>query len=199
MVRGTQCICLLRTLVILAAGSALVWADPIGLSLNPSTTSVTTGSSVNVDVTISGLGLPPEVGSFDIFVLYNPALVTPTGITFGTGLGDPLLFEALTASSLPFTTGIAEGAEVSLLPTSTLDAIQSPGFSLFTMNFTGIGSGTASFQYFGGPVDDGNGNLIFGTKSVIPEPGSLVMLGTGVGVLILSGRLHRRAIGARAG
>jgi hypothetical protein len=146
-------------------------ADAATLQINPTLVSVTSGSSVNVDLVINGIGLPGamEVGSFDIFVGFNPSLVTPAGATFGLLLGDPDVFEALTATS--FTGNRAEAAEVSLLTNAELDSLQTTSsFTLASLSFTAIGSGVAAFTYDGGPVDDGNGVLIAGTKTVVPEP-----------------------------
>jgi hypothetical protein len=66
-------------------------------------------------------------------------------------LAQSRLFEALTDSG--FVGDIANAAEVSLLPTAQLDALQAPNFTLFTLNFTALRNGTATFQYLGGPVD----------------------------------------------
>jgi hypothetical protein len=174
----------------------VIWAsaDPITLQIAPQL--VTAGQTVNENVVISGLGLPPEVGAFDLGVSYDPTLLRPTGITFGDFLGDPLQFEALTASNLSFAPNIVEGAEVSLLSNAQLDALQLPSFTLFTIDFLGIGNGAAAFQYAGGPVDDGNGSLIFGTKSIVPEPNTLLLLGSVLLSLIVLTSL-RKALKAR--
>jgi len=156
------------------------------LSFQPSTPDASSGSPLSVDVVISGLGLPPEIGSFDVFVGFNPLLLEPLDITFGPFLGDPFLFQALTATDLTAGPGIVEGAEVSLLPTSILDFLQAPSFTLFTVDFMGIGNGPVSFQYLGGPVDDGNGILIFGTKTIVPEAGSSLLVGAAFGLLGLA-------------
>lgn len=39
------------------------------VSFNPPSVAVTSGASISVNAVISGLGLPPEVGSFDILAL----------------------------------------------------------------------------------------------------------------------------------
>jgi len=160
------------------------------LSFQPSSAVASNGSPLAVDVVISGLGLPPEVGSFDVFVGYNPALLSPVDVTFGLLLGDPLLFEALTASDISSVPGVVEGAEVSLLTTTDLDLRQSASFTLFTVDFMGIGNGAVAFKYLGGPVDDGNGVLIYGTKTVIPEVHSSLLVGSALTLFCL-GRLAK--------
>jgi len=150
---------------------ALTQADAATLQINPTLISVTSGDSIGVNLIINGIGVPGamEVGSFDIFIGFNPALVTPAGATFGLLLGDPGAFEAITATS--FTGNQAEAAEVSLLTNAELDALQTTSsFTLATLSFKAIGTGMAAFTYDGGPVDDGNGVLIAGTKTVVPEP-----------------------------
>ena len=175
-------------------------AAPITLSLNPASAAVTSGSMLDVSAVISGLGLPPEVGSFDVGVIYDPTLLTPTGVTFGGFLGDPDLLQALSASNLSFAPDIAEAAEVSLLSNTQLDMRQSASFTLFTVDFVAIGSGTAVLQYAGGPIDDGNGNLLFGTKTIgpVPEPGSLLLVGGALCFLAVLSRLRLAAKRRRA-
>jgi hypothetical protein len=164
-----------RFLVLATAGAGWLFAGPVGLQFNPASQAVLTGQSVSADVMITGLGLPPEVGSFDLSIAFDPSLLSPVSISFGLLLGNPLFFEALTDSF--FVGNIANAAEVSLLSNAQLDALQSSSFSLFTMNFTALRNGTATFTYAGGPVDDGNGQLIFGSKVPEPEPGFLLVTG----------------------
>ena len=74
---------------------ALLNAQPVHatilLSLVPSSATVTTGNTVNVNVSISGLSNPPSVGAFDLDVGFNPAILSPTTVTFGSFLGEPVL------------------------------------------------------------------------------------------------------------
>lgn len=154
--------------------------------LSPQTDIVTTGDSVSVTGIFSGLTNPPSVGAFDIFLGFNSAIVAPTSIDFGPNLGDPSLFEAITATQM--TSSFVEAAEVSLLSNTDLDSLQTSSFILFTANFIAIANGEAVFSYLGGPIDDGNGNLLFGTKTV-PEPSTLALLGFG---FMLSHARYRR-------
>jgi hypothetical protein len=150
------------------------------LSLVPPAAIVATGNTVNVNVSISGLGNPPSVGAFDLDVGFNPAVLSPTAVTFGSFLGDPLLFEALTA--FDFTTpGVVEFAEVSLLSPSELNARQSSSFLLATLSFVAISNGTSPFTFVGTPrVDDA-----FGNKLGIPEPATAFLLGVGIIALLI--------------
>lgn len=159
--------------------SGTLWANPASLNLIASEHQVNVGDTVTLQVAISGIGSTgaQEVGSFDMFVGFDPNLLVPTGVTFTLLLGDPNLGEAITDYS--FGPYWAEAVDVSLLDVSQLDAMQPSSFTLATYSFNAIASGTAGFSYLGGPVDDGYGNLIAGTKTFIPETSSLWLLGSG--------------------
>jgi hypothetical protein len=148
--------------------------------LVPSAGTVNPGDSVTVNLNISGLGGPgsAEVGSFDSFIGFQPGLLSPTGVTFTPLLGDPSLFLAITDAETGV--GSVEATDVSLLSTADLDAMQSSSFTLATYSFTALKAGTVSFDYLGGPVDNGNGVLIAGTKTIVPEPSSLLLILSGL-------------------
>jgi len=154
------------------------YAEAISLALAPSAASVSLGDAVNVDVNIAGLasGGPPSVGAFDLDVAFDPSVLSPTGVAFGPFLGNPLLFEALTDFKFS-TPGIVDFAEVSLLSPFELDVLQPATFSLATLSFTAIGSGTSQFNFAGDiRVDDPFGNKL---SISIPEPATVILLGLG--------------------
>jgi hypothetical protein len=163
-------------------------AQAVSLTVEPSSFPIVPGEMVDVDAIISGLGQPPSVGAFDLFMGFNPALVTATGVSFGPYLGDPLLGQALTATT--FSPMEVEFAEVSLLAPADLDALQSPSFALATLSFTGVGSGLAAFAFSSGVVDDA-----FGAKLVVvatPEPDTWLLLATSLAGLLGYGFWHRQ-------
>jgi hypothetical protein len=153
---------------VLSAGTILV--------LVPSSEGVTGGQTVNVAIDIFGLGNPPSVGAFDLSVAFNPSLLAPaaTPVTFGPYLGDPGI-TALAAFTL--SPGAVEFAEVSLLDSPSLDSLQATqngNFALGTLSFRALNSGTATFAFTTGVVDDAFGNKLV----AIPEPIMTVPLGS---------------------
>ena len=172
-------------MIVVAALGGLSFASPISVSFISNSQNVTAGQTVNVDVGIFGLGnfAPPTVGSFDLTAGFDPNLLLPTDVAFGPFLGDPSLFEAITA--FQFSAAEVEFTEISLLSPVQLDAMQPGNFVLATLSFTALTSGTAQFQFTSGVVDDPYGQKLF----VVPEPGSLSLLVSGL--LGLSTALRR--------
>jgi hypothetical protein len=167
---------------------------PVSISLIPSTTTVTTGGTLNVSALISGLGLnaAPKVGAFDLSIGYNNAILTPTLVTFSGFLGDPAAFDAITSSDFTTTPGVAEFAEVSFLSPSDLYALQPSSFVLATVSFVGKGNGAAAFSYVGDVrVDDEFGNKL------IPEPGTLASLALGLAAVLVWAHWSKDKAGER--
>jgi hypothetical protein len=152
---------MIRTFIavgLLALCHSLV-ADAISLNFSPTSQPVFEGHTVDFSVVISGLngGGPPGVGSFDLTVLFDPALLFPPTATFFTFLGDPVN-EAITGTVAG--PGSIEVAEVSLLSPAQLFALQPASFPLFDLSFIAAASGTATLSFAGGGVvDDVLGNI----------------------------------------
>lgn len=141
-----------------------------------------------VDIVISGLkaGGPPSLGAFDLDVSFDPAVLSPTDVTFGPFLGDPGLFEALT--DFNFFPGVVDLAEVSLLSPADLDALQPASFSLAALTFDRIGVGDDRLAFSQVTLDDAFGNKI-------PEPSSLALFS--IGAIGLLGYGWRRVVCAK--
>jgi hypothetical protein len=148
------------------AGASIIW------QILPPSTAIVAGQSVTVAAQISGkpVGTAPSIGSFDFDVSFNPALLTPSAVTFGPFLGTPGT-EALT--DFNFLPGLVDFASVSLLSPDQLNTLQPASFTLASLTFVAIGSGTASFSFADAIVDDA-----FGVK--IPEPGAGALLTVGL-------------------
>jgi hypothetical protein len=141
--------CLFGTGLLLAAATTSLQA--VVISFEPSSPVVQAGSTVQLKLAISGLGLgtPPSVGVFDIDVTYNPDILSFDAITFGDpGLGDQLDLGGTGSvtgvdSSVP---GIVNHFEVSLDTPADLDGMQTDTFTLSVFTFTALAPGFSSLN-----------------------------------------------------
>lgn len=128
----------------------LLWsaqaARAVTIDVVPSAATVPPGSSLTIDVVVSGLGnfASPSVGGFDLDLTFDDSLFAFTGIVFGPFLGDPTMGEASTMSSV--VGGTLSADELSLLPAASLDALQPDSFILFSATFDAIAVGTGTFD-----------------------------------------------------
>lgn len=143
---------------LLGAALLLLSAQPsqaITLSFNPIAQNVASGSPVDVELVISGLGasIAPSLSAFDVDVSFDPGILAFSSVTFGPFLGDPALGEAFTSfnGSVP---GLVNLNELSLLEGDSvtcffcippyLDDLQSASFTLATLTFNTLSAGTSS-------------------------------------------------------
>lgn len=205
---------LLLTLILIAANVAvgLPSASALTLSVTPSSGSVAVGGNLGVDLVISDLG--STIGTFDVSIGFNPALLTLNSFALGAGLGNESLGEALTSVNTA-TAGTINLFEVSLLESSAgtcvfclppyLDELQSPSFVLATLSFSGLAAGTSTLTPFVNALGDGDGNdLAAGLNlqsgsvlvgvSPVPEPSTYAMVAVGlIGLMLGKLRLQHRA------
>jgi len=191
----------LGLVIFLASLQGPLW--PAVLSFSPSSQTASGGQTVTVDIVISGLsaGAPPSVGAFDLDVSFDPAILLPIDVTFGSFLGTPGI-DALTDFLL--SPGVVDLAEVSLLAPINLDA-HPASFSLATLSFVAVGVGTSPLAFSQIVVDDAFGDKIpttgvDGSITGIPEPASALLSGAGL-LLIALARCWLRSIrrSARSG
>jgi hypothetical protein len=156
-------------------------ATSITWSIIPSSLTVSGGQMTTADIVIMGkpIGVPPSIGAFDFTIMFDPAIVSPTTVAFGPFLGDTTS-EALIAFS--FSVGSAEIAEVSLLTPAELNNLQTTTFSLATLSFNALVSGSTSLVFSNAIVDDAFGNKI-------PEPASVFL--TGAGLILFACKMLR--------
>lgn len=176
-------------------------ASAATISFAPGSQSVEIGDSVSVDIVVSDLG-GEIVSAYDLDIQYDAAILNATGVSFDTGLGDALAFEALESFDVG-TAGLVDLAQVSLLGDAALLALQGGDeVRLATLVFEAVGPGTSSLDFLFDAANDikGAGALILDVTDAsgsirvttpIPEPRAALLFGLGLFVL------HRRIQGSR--
>lgn len=188
---------LIKTLFLLAA-AMIGWSQSAGavatIGFDPaSPVTVTTGSTVNVDIVVSGLGTD-VVAAYDLDVTYDMALLAPVDVVFGSLLGDGI--DSIQGSDLDTgMVGVVDLFEVSLLSDDDLFALQAGGpVTLATLVFDVLADGEAAFGFIFDDFNDVKGRenrvIVPGREPSLPEPGSLVMLVLGLAGLA-AGRRRR--------
>lgn len=182
-------------------------AHAISIGFDPVSSSVTLDDSFDVDIVISGLGDGEEasVSAFDIDVSYDSAVLDATAVIFGSLLGGGPL---LSFQDAIFNPGFVDIAELSLLSSLDLDALQASSFTLATVTFHAIGIGDSLLNIptedmlpiVGLDIKDAFGFELDVTSiaanvtvepRAVPVPGALPLLV--IGLVSLMGRICRKA------
>ena len=189
-----------KTLLVLFAlsvmslfSSAPVVAMQLGFA--PGSQSINQGGTASVDI-IATLGAGEIISAYDLDVAYDSTIVTATGVSFGTMLGDEFLFEAIT--SFNFFSGVIDLAEVSFLSDVDLALLQSPGpITLATLFFSGDNPGTSPLSFinygqggndikgvenipYDSPILNDGSITVRGGGAPVPIPAALWLLGSGL-------------------
>lgn len=177
----------------------------LSLGFVPPAQTVPLGTSVAVDVVISGLedaGMDEIVSAYDLDIIFDESIIAPTGLIFGSSLTI-----SLQAFDLFLAPGVIDVAEVSLEDDATLATQQGDSITLFTLLFDTVRAGTTPLEIILNDFNDVKGRdaeilpldpssgVITVTSSAVPEPGTFVLLGTGfLGLLGYTLRKRRQSV-----
>jgi hypothetical protein len=167
---------------LLLAGTT---AHAISLGFSPSDQAAPIGSSVDVDLVISGLGngAAPSLSTFDLDVLYDSAIVGLTNVAFG----DPVLGDQLDVFGFGFnltSVGAVAGGtnlfELSFDFPADLDFFQPGSFTLARLSFDVLELGISPLDLANVILGDANGDPLSatvtpGSVTGIPEPGTITL------------------------
>lgn len=191
-----------RVFVILFAlfGSSSVFA--ITINFQPLSTAAHVGDTVDVDVVVSGLWEANEiVSTYDLFIGYDASVLNASSVSFGPYLDDflypPIQFEDFSIA------GSVNFGEISFLFDDELAALQPDSFTLATISFNAIASGSSELIFQPHPffgvidvkgrdaqilsLDAGTGLInVMDSPVSVPEPTSLLLVLAGLLLLTMS-------------
>lgn len=150
--------------------------------------------TVSATIAISGVEslAEPSLGAYDLDLSYDTSVLAFTSIDFGSFLGGP----SSSLQDVNVSGGVVDFAEVSLLSTALLQAIQPDDFILATVYFTSLvmEETLTELSITSAILSDGNGAQISASlpgsielTAVIPEPGGAHVFALGV-LLAFAGR-----------
>jgi len=156
------------------------------VGLTPSFQTVPVGNPVSVDLYVSGLGngTPPSLGTFDLNILFDSTILYFNNATFGDpGLGDQLdLFGLGSITSVDDSVpGVLNLFELSLDMPGDLDLFQADSFTLATLTFDTLTTGTSSLSLTINALGDSAGNALSAniqnaSVAPVPEPSTAILL-----------------------
>jgi len=179
----------------------------IELTLSADPNPVTVGGLIDIEIAISGLGdgTATSLGGYQFDLTFDSALLSLDSVQFG----DPTLGNQLDLFNLGInfpdviaSPGSLALAEVSLDLEDDLNLSQAGAFTLLTVSFEGIGTGTSALNLsniflsdasgMSVPVDEVTGvDIQVNAASQVPEPPTILLLG--ISLLLFGGFTTRKA------
>ena len=175
---------LLGMVVVIAVLFCAAGSQAITIGFSPVSQDVALGDQAFVDLAISGLGdgAAPSLGVFDLDVSFDPLVLNLSSVSFGDqldilGLGS--WKEAITG------VGMVNLFELSFDSPDDLDSLQADSFVLASLTFDTLALGESPLTLSIKALGDSWGDPLIadvqsGSVSVVPEPSTILLVGSGL-------------------